>query len=307
MPKPSLSPSTIHDMLQQRWGTIADFSPIAEGLDSQAFSFRHGAADYVVRINQSIDGFTKDQFVYRRFTSPGLPIPAVLDVGHLDGAHAFCVSGRLPGRRLHDVDAAHLSQLVDPTVQLMATIAAADMRGTHGFGRFDSTGIAPYARWHDFLTGIADPERYDWVQAGRTAHMPMVHTLCRLVAQLAAQCPEERRLIHGDFGSYNVLTDGQRITAVLDWDRALFGDPLYDVANLLFWQEGPLRPLIERVEQQGHTVQHWHERVCCYQLRIGLQEIYESAMGIGPINLAWLTIRCNAIVEQHAWEEGRGP
>jgi hygromycin-B 4-O-kinase len=137
--------------------------------------------------------------------------------------------------------------------------------------------------------------------------MPTVRTLYRLVARLAAQYPEECRLIHGDFVSYNVLTDRQHITAGLDWDRALFGDPLYDVANLLFWQEEPLRPLIERVEQQGCTVPHWHERVFCYQLRIGLQEIYESAMGTGPINLAWLTIRCNAIVEQHAWEERRGP
>jgi hygromycin-B 4-O-kinase len=172
MPKPSLSPSTIHGMLQQRWGTIADFIPLAEGLDSQAFGFCHGAADYVVRINQSIDGFTKDQFIYRRFASPDLPIPEVLDVGHLDDAHAFCVSRRLPGVRLHDVDAARLSQPVDPTVQLMATIAAADMRGTHGFGRFDSTGIGPYARWHDFLTGIADTQRYDWAQ-------PVAPPICR--------------------------------------------------------------------------------------------------------------------------------
>jgi hygromycin-B 4-O-kinase len=291
-------------MLQQRWGTISGFRPLAEGLASQAFGFCHGGADYAVRINQSIDGFTKDQFVYRRFASPDLPIPAVLDVGHLDDVHAFCVSRCLPGVRLHDVDAARLSRLIDPTVRLMATIAAADIRGTHGFGRFDSTGMGPYARWRDFLTGTADSQRYDWAQAGRTAHMPTVRTLCRLVAQLAAQCPEERRLIHGDFGSYNVLTDGQHITAVLDWDRALFGDPLYDVANLLFWQEEHMRPLIERVEQQGRTIPHWHERVFCYQLRIGLQEIYESVMGIGPINLAWLTIRCNAIVEQHVGRRG---
>ena len=102
-------------MLQQRWGTISDFSPLAEGLGSQAFGFRHGAADYVVRINQSIDGFTKDRFVYHSFASPDLPIPEVLDIGHLDDTHAFCVSHRMPGVRLQDMDDAHLSQLVGPT------------------------------------------------------------------------------------------------------------------------------------------------------------------------------------------------
>ena len=304
MPKPSLSPKTIQGILQQRWGTIDDFNPLVEGLASQAFGFRHAAADYVVRVNQSIDGFTKERFVYRSFASPDLPIPEVLDIGHLDDTHAFCVSRRMPGVRLQDMDDAHLAQLIGPTEEVVATIGAADIRGTDGFGRFDATGIGPYARWRDFLTSITDPQRYDWALAGRTAHMPTVRTLCRIVAQLAAQCPEERHLVHGDFGSYNVLTDGQHVTAVIDWDRALFGDPLYDVANLLFWREEHLRPLVERIKRQGCTVRHWHERVFCYQLLIGLQEIYDSAMGTGTISLAWLTSRCNAIVEQRAAPEG---
>jgi hygromycin-B 4-O-kinase len=298
MPKPSLSSQTIHGMLQRRWGTVSDFSPLTEGLASQAFAFRHAAADYVVRVSRSIDGFAKDRFVYRSFASPDLPIPEVLDIGQLDDTHAFCVSRRMPGMRLQDMDDAHLSRLVGPTVQLVATIAVADIRRTHGFGRFDTTGIGPYERWHDFLSGIMDPQRYDWAQAGRTAHMPTIRALWRLVAELAAQCPEERRLIHGDFGAYNVLTDGEHVTAVIDWDRALFGDPLYDVANLLFWREEHLRPLIERIEQQGDTIPGWHERVLCYQLRIGLEEIYDSAIGTGTIDLAWLTKRCNDIAEQ---------
>jgi hygromycin-B 4-O-kinase len=300
MPKPSLSSKTIQGMLQQRWGTISDFRPLAEGLASQAFGFRRGATDYVVRVNRSIDGFAKDRFVYHSFSSPDLPIPEVLDIGHLDDTHAFCVSRRMPGVRLQDMNDPHLTQLIGPIEGLVATIAAADIRGTHGFGRFDAAGIGPYAHWHDFLTSITDPQRYDWAQAGRTAHMPTVRTLCCVVAQLAAQCPEERRLIHGDFGSYNVLTDGQHITAVIDWDRALFGDPLYDVANLLFWREENLRPLIERIKRRGRIVSHWHERVLCYQLIIGLKEIYDSAMGTGTISLAWLTNRCNAIAEQRA-------
>ena len=69
MPKPSLSSKNIQGMLQQRWGTISHFGPLAEGLNSQIFGFRHGAANYVVRVNQSIDGFTKDRFVYHSFAS----------------------------------------------------------------------------------------------------------------------------------------------------------------------------------------------------------------------------------------------
>jgi aminoglycoside phosphotransferase (APT) family kinase protein len=39
-------------------------------------------------------------------------------------------------------------------------------------------------------------------------------------------------LLHGDLGSHNVFTDGQHITALIDWEDCLSGDPLFDVA---FW------------------------------------------------------------------------
>jgi hygromycin-B 4-O-kinase len=297
MPKPSVSSQTIQGMLQERWGPIADFTHLTEGLGSQAFCFRHSQADYVVRINRSIDGFAKDRFVYERFSSKDLPVPQVLEVGRLDDTHAFCISRRMPGVRFQDMDDAHLAHLVRPSLQLLERIAAANIGRTRGFGCFDASGVGPHAHWHDFLTSITDRRRYDWDQFDPTIG-PTVRTMCRLVTQLALRCPEERRLVHGDFGSCNVLTDGHRITAVIDWDRALFGDPLYDIANLLFWREKPLKPLVERIKQQQSTAAHWNDRVFCYQLRIGLQEIYDSAMGTGTIDLTWLTNRCNTIVEQ---------
>jgi hygromycin-B 4-O-kinase len=303
LPASTLTPSacqTIQDVLQQRWGRISHFKPLAEGLDSQAFCFRQGTIDYVLRINRSIDGFRKDRFVYRRFANPNLPIPEVLDVGRLDETHAFCVSRRMRGLRLQEMDATRLPQLIGPGLRLLRTIAAVDIGKTQGFGRFDAEGVAPYARWQDFLTSINDPQQYDWAKSDRTDHLPTVRSLCGIVTQLAADCPEERRLVHGDFGSCNVLTDGEKITAVIDWDRALFGDPLYDTANMLFWREEYLRPLLERIAKQAQNLPNWHNRVFCYQLRIGLQELYDSASGIGTIDLTWLTNRCKTIVRERA-------
>ena len=95
----------------------------------------------------------------------------------------------------------------------------------------------------------------------------------RRVRELAGHCPEERRLVHGDFGSYNMLADSHRVTALIDWDLALFGDPLYEVANLFFWREERLEPLICHLESWIWNVPQGRERIVCYQLRIGLQEI----------------------------------
>jgi len=42
----------------------------------------------------------------------------------------------------------------------------------------------------------------------------------------------EPALLHGDPGPHNIFTDGLEITALIDWEDALSGDPLYEVA---FW------------------------------------------------------------------------
>jgi hypothetical protein len=45
--------------------------------------------------------------------------------------------------------------------------------------------------------------------------------------------PEEGMLItHGDLGPWNCLHSGGRLTGVIDWDLARYGDPLDDVAEL---------------------------------------------------------------------------
>jgi len=43
--------------------------------------------------------------------------------------------------------------------------------------------------------------------------------------------PAQPRLLHGDCGSHNFFVDGQAVVAI-DWEDALLGDPLFDLA---FW------------------------------------------------------------------------
>ena len=40
-------------------------------------------------------------------------------------------------------------------------------------------------------------------------------------------------LVHGDLVFHNLLTDKEKISGVLDWERALFGDPDFDIFRLM--------------------------------------------------------------------------
>jgi hygromycin-B 4-O-kinase len=242
--KPSLSELMIRAALQERWGEVSAFGKLAEGLDSQAYGFRHDDADLVARINRSARGFGKDAFVHRRFAGPTLPVPEIIEIAQLDDGHVICVSRRAPGVRVHDLAPAELAGVTGPIAEVLAAIAASDLAGTEGFGRFDAHGAGPFNTWRDFLTSVADPQQFNWKETGPAVDMAVVSAAIGLVGALAERCPKLRCLVHGDFGSYNLMTDRRRITAVIDWDRALFGDPLYEIANLLFWREQCLEHLI---------------------------------------------------------------
>lgn len=61
-----------------------------------------------------------------------------------------------------------------------------------------------------------------------------------LVARLEGTVPTggDATIVHGDFRLDNLLVDdGDRVTAVLDWEMSTLGDPLTDVAVLLAYQQ----------------------------------------------------------------------
>lgn len=68
-------------------------------------------------------------------------------------------------------------------------------------------------------------------QSGHPGH-PI---LTDLIGWLEANAPTTERLtlVHGAFRTGNVLIDNDEVSAVLDWELQVIGDPMYDVAYML--------------------------------------------------------------------------
>jgi aminoglycoside phosphotransferase (APT) family kinase protein len=83
--------------------------------------------------------------------------------------------------------------------------------------------------------------------------------------RLLAQLPPAPTLLHLDFHLHNVLTDGKRITAVLDWTNARPGDPRADLARTYAilridpwdgrssWAQQLFRRLLSAAWRSGYT------------------------------------------------------
>src|SRR5207249_1974221 len=85
-----------------------------------------------------------------------------------------------------------------------------------------------------------------------------------LSPDLLPRCPEERQVVHGDYGYDNVLAEHGRVTGVLDWEALRYGDPLYDVAYLQLYLPGN-EGIVDRTAYPDHDA-----RLATYLLYIAL-------------------------------------
>jgi len=278
--------------------------PMVEGQESQVFSFQYKNRDYVVRINPIIEGFKKDDYAYRNFLSSAIPIPKVIEYGTFDDNHSFCISEKAFGITFEDSSEITVNSLLSDITNVWTSIREIDISNFTGYGKFSSKdGNAPFRSWRDCLSSVLDKQKYDWkkVQSMEFVDSKLVDDLKSIFMELIQYCPEDRKLRHGDFGSNNVLVDSDvpKITAIIDWDNASYGDPYYDIAGAYFWSTWLM--CMEKTsnywDETLSKVPNYHERILCYQLHIGLEEIYENALDGDIDTLAWCQERCRQILE----------
>lgn len=290
MPKPTVA----DDQITELAAALVPGSPppfaMTEGLKSRAFGIVTGSERYVLRVGATRDGFDKDAHVANLLADSDLPIPDVLAIGDV-GEHVYCLSRRLPGFPVNDVAPNDLSPLTDALHATLRRVWAHDVAGSTGYGMFDGDGVGAFASWHDYLTDRSP------VHAAATRHgVPrgLAEDLYVLVVEQAGDCPEERALLHGDFGSANALTDGRSITGVLDWELAGYGDPLHDVAEILQWEGGEacMTSLARRLRRGLPTDADSRRRIDCYRAKLCLVELAWGA----EETLAWMVGLGEALV-----------
>lgn len=290
MNKTTLSEADVHAFLRHAFGQVTGLHRLTEGEESQAFAFDAGGA-FVLRINRDRAGFDKDRFVHRRF-GPTLPIPEITLIAPLDTVWA-CVSRRIAGVTLQALPPGEAGQIAADVARQLDLMAACDVTGLTGAGPFDGTGRASCDSWGAWLARIGDR---DW------RHLPDMEPALNAVLHFARRCPDIRGLVHGDFGSNNVLADGPVISGVIDWSEAMIGDPLYDLANILFW-----RSWLTCMEEQAvffETHQPWRlidaERLDIYQLRIGLDTLWHAVQDADAALAVWVPAQIGAIMARLA-------
>jgi hypothetical protein len=156
-----------------------------------------------------------------RLRAAGYPAPAYRLAGDL-AEFAYCVQETLPGEPIGNRVEAYLSRILELN-ELQA-------------GR----GSGPSAEWParviDSLTAGCDG--YCVPETLRTHSVESRELLRRLQSigdEHAHECLEAHDVVHWDFHTGNILVDGPRVGAVIDWEGTGTGDRSFDLMTLMFY------------------------------------------------------------------------
>jgi len=275
----------VRELLREHVSTeLGEVQQLTGGFFSRAYAVTAGGDDYVVRLNNAAhaaEGFAKDAYAFQHFASASLPIPRTFAIG-VSGDDAFSISQRMPGRMLEACSPEERRRALPALLDTLDVIGQADVSASRGYGDWSIDGNGRHLSWHGYLTAIVenDEDGYyaNWHAMYENSFLErdVYEVVYRRMLELLPHCPEERGLIHNDYWFMNVLAEGERISGVIDWANALYGDPLYDVARLSWgsaaegWWYADGAELLRA--RYGH-LPDYDERITCYACHIGLDDL----------------------------------
>jgi len=299
--KTNLSDAQIEKLITKHYPAASDMTPLSGGLVSQTFSFQSGESKYIFQIGGKRSDYDKQLYISKRYHG-AFPVREVLGVyaSTYDEGVAYCISRFIKGRKLFDLSDRERRELTLPLLEALSSMSEADIPADGGYGRFDANGYARYKTWNDFITVIYNDSICDWSSLSLKGFSDTIvrKAIEELKNNIACIHLDKPCLVNGDLGSYNVIASEGRITGFIDCGSALYGDSLYAIANLLFWNEDKLQDLITEVRQRFIDDESIKQKLFCYVLRIGLEEIYNTVIlnEIG-YDIMWVSNRLDEVLK----------
>lgn len=278
---PDLRPVVKHEraltLLGECFSTpITGLVTVEGGSVARTFAFRTDGQEYILRFNLDkmlTSNFPKEAYLAKKLIPHQIPIAPIIQVGQQEDLH-FIISQRMPGRMLEEHTPEEVIHILPELIELLARLHQIDVSDTSGYGVFDYKGKGMATSWYTSLASVIEEEDEQdyfgrWHTLFETTFLERAffEEIYQRMLQLLTYCPTDRALLYRGCSLRNILALNGKITALLDWLDAGYGDFVYDIAGLDYWC--PWLGVRQRFQQyyqtQQRTIPFYEERILCYQ------------------------------------------
>lgn len=279
--KTKVDKTLVEEFVKKKFASYAEsFEVISGGESSQGFFFSSQNNEYVIRVNKRVFGFEKDKYAYQAFHSSEILIPETFMLGKLTDELYFSITKRAAGKLFSELNRKETAGAIHTIIQTLDAIHSIDISNTSGFGSFDTQGKANLKSFRDHLEKLITemPEDYEKEAGNKLLEKNIIVGLLEKYKTLLDYSSDVRSLVHADFGFSNTTVDNNEITGIFDWEHAMYGDFLYDVAWLDFWGNRESSKIkvdyknifLKHYQERGTDIKNYNERILLYKLNFGI-------------------------------------
>lgn len=251
---------------------ITHIEAIEMGELSRVFSFYVNGGSYVVHFRDSNISLEKADYMYRTYGDI-LPIPKVIKKGEHDSL-SYIISEKVEGVPISSLSETEQADVLDHVASIFTTMSEIKLDRSKGYGWISPTGETAFNTWEEMIiNSFRDDDggfHHNWTQLYETSFLEreVFQQGYDKMLELLQFAPDHPGLVHGDFHLGNMLSDGKKVTGIVDWEMSMHGDFVLDVAGLHFWSEHLSFP--ERVQEawqkKGKEIPHFEERLQAYMI-----------------------------------------
>lgn len=252
--------------------TVGNVSPIEMGELSKVFSFIVKDQPYIVRFRNNNESLIKANYMYRTYGGQ-LLIPAVVKIGKIDEIF-FCISKKAKGKPISSCSDSEQTIILNDVARHFTNMSNIKVDLSQGYGWISPYGFASYKSWEEalasFFTEDQDGFYKDWTSLYKTSFLEksLFEEGYLAMMQLAKYSPNTPHLVHGDFHLGNMIFNEKEVTGIVDWELAMYGDFMFDLAGLHFW--APHLEFPQKVRnlwlESGKDIMNFQERLHCHML-----------------------------------------
>jgi aminoglycoside phosphotransferase (APT) family kinase protein len=218
--------------------TVETITPVREGCRASTYCIRvEGGTRFLLKWFAAHDESWECEHQLFSLLQGDVPMPRLYFAGNDEILHgSFALYEFVRGMSLRDA----LHSGVRPGeefIECIGRIAATIHRHTYstvGFLDADlnvKQQLPPVTEWYSLFLG---PRARARLGSELTAAIREIVEAGRSELEALDRCPA---LVHGDFRPTNIMVDNQRLTGIVDWEFAMAGHPLSDVAQFFRYGE----------------------------------------------------------------------